>query len=146
MRTVLVDFSGLPMAVPLESSVSVIMPSALALAIIASIDALLCAKLTSQPGELRTGDDSLPIRLGIANAVSASFGGITNGINIGPSLTNRAFGGRSWLSVIVNAAAVLAAAGYCDQALVCSRTRTERPASLRQHDDPATGELGIAER
>jgi MFS superfamily sulfate permease-like transporter len=112
----------------------------------ASIDALLCAKLTSQPGELRTGDDSLPIRLGIANAVSASFGGITNGINIGPSLTNRAFGGRSWLSVIVNAAAVLAAAGYCDQALVCSRTRTERPASLRQHDDPATGELGIAER
>jgi anti-anti-sigma regulatory factor len=88
----------------------VILSSALALAIIASIDALLCAKLTSQPGELRARDDSLLIRLGIANAVSASFGGITNGINIGPSLTNRAFGGRSWLSVIVNAAAVLAAA------------------------------------
>src|SRR5207248_3902368 len=42
--------------------------------------------------------------------VSAGFGGITNGINIGPSLTNRALGGRSWLSVIVNAATVLAAA------------------------------------
>src|SRR4029453_7523190 len=41
---------------------------------------------------------------------SASFGGITNGINIGPSLANRAFGGLSWVSVIVNAAAVLAAA------------------------------------
>src|SRR5260370_26090378 len=52
----------------------------------------------------------MPIRLGLANAVSAGFGGVTNGINIGPSLTNRAFGGRSWLSVIVNAAAVLAAA------------------------------------
>jgi sulfate permease, SulP family len=110
MRTVLVDFSGLPMAAPLESAVSVILPGALALAIIASIDALLCAKLTSRPGELGSGDDGLLIRLGIANAVSASFGGITNGINIGPSLTNRAFGGRSWLSVIVNAAAVLAAA------------------------------------
>jgi sulfate permease, SulP family len=110
MRTVLVDFSGLPMAVPLEHSLSVILPSALALAIIASIDALLCAKLTSQPGELRAGDDRLLIRLGIANAVSAGFGGITSGINIGPSLTNRAFGGRSWLSVIVNALAVLAAA------------------------------------
>ena len=110
MRTVLVDFSGLPMAVPLEHSLSVILPSALALAIIASIDALLCAKLTSQPGELRGGDDRLLIRLGIANAVSAGFGGITSGINIGPSLTNRAFGGRSWLSVIVNALAVLAAA------------------------------------
>jgi sulfate permease, SulP family len=110
MRTVLVDFSGLPMAAPLESSASLILSSALALAIIASIDALLCAKLTSQPGELRAGDDSLLIRLGVANAVSAGFGGLTSGINIGPSLANRAFGGRSWLSVIVNAAAVLAAA------------------------------------
>jgi MFS superfamily sulfate permease-like transporter len=110
MRTVWIDFSGLPMAVPLESSVSVILPSALALAVIASIDALLCAKLSSQPGELRAGDDRLLVRLGIANAVSAGFGGITNGINIGPSLANRAFGGRSSISVIVNAVAVLAAA------------------------------------
>jgi MFS superfamily sulfate permease-like transporter len=110
MRTVLVDFSGLAMAEPLEQSASLILSSAFALAIIASIDALLCAKLTSLPGELRAGDDRLLVRLGIANAVSASFGGITNGINIGPSLANRAFGGRSWLSVFVNAAAVLAAA------------------------------------
>jgi sulfate permease, SulP family len=110
MRTVLIDFSGLPMAAPLESSASTILSSALALAIIASIDALLCAKLTSLPGDLRAGDDTLLIRLGLANAVSAGFGGITNGINIGPSLTNRAFGGRSWLSVVANAAAVLLAA------------------------------------
>lgn len=110
MPAVLVDFSGLAMTESLESSASVILSSALALAVIASIDALLCAKLTSQPGELRAGDDRLLVRLGLANAVSASFGGITNGINIGPSLTNRAFGGRSWLSVVVNAAMVLAAA------------------------------------
>jgi SulP family sulfate permease len=110
MRTVWVDFSGLPMAVPLENSAPMILSSALALAVIASIDALLCAKLTSEPGALRAGDDNLLIRLGVANAVSAGFGGITSGINIGPSLTNRAFGGRSWLSVIVNAAALLAAA------------------------------------
>ena len=110
MRTVLVDFSGLPMAAPLENSAPMILSSALALAVIASIDALLCAKLTGQPGELRAGDDGLLIRLGIANAVSASFGGVTSGINIGPSLTNRAFGGRSWLSVVVNAVALLAAA------------------------------------
>src|SRR5204863_1630926 len=110
MRTVLIDFSGLPMAAPLESSASVILSSALGLAVIASIDALLCAKLTSQPGELRAGDDRLLIRLGIANAISAGFGGITNGINIGPSLVNRAFGGRSLVSVLVNAGAVLLAA------------------------------------
>ena len=110
MRTVMVDFSGLAMTEPLEHSASTIVTGALALAVIASIDALLCAKLASPPGVLRAGDDSLLIRLGIANAVAASFGGITNGINIGPSLTNRAFGGRSWLSVVVNALAVLVAA------------------------------------
>jgi MFS superfamily sulfate permease-like transporter len=110
MRTVWVDFSDLPMAAPLESSASTILSSALALAVIASIDALLCAKLTSKPGELSAGDDKLLIRLGIANAAAAGVGGITSGINIGPSLTNRAFGGHSWLSVIVNAAVLLAAA------------------------------------
>ena len=144
MRTVLVDFSGLPMAVPLESLVSVIMPSALALAIIASIDALLCDKLTSQPGELRAGDDRLLIRLGIANAVSASFGGITNGINIGPSLTNRAFGGSSWLSVIVNAAAVLAAATLLFPALAYMPRAVLSAAIMViaiQHIDPWTKQL-----
>jgi SulP family sulfate permease len=65
---------------------------------------------TCRPGELRAGDDRLLVRLGIANAISAAFGGITSGINIGPSLANRAFGAQSPLSVLVNAAAVLAAA------------------------------------
>jgi sulfate permease, SulP family len=110
MRTVLVDFSGLAMADPLEHSLPVILSGALALAVIASIDALLCARLAGRPGELSAGDDRLLVRLGLANAISAGFGGITNGINIGPSLTNRDFGGRSSLSVIVNALAVLLAA------------------------------------
>jgi SulP family sulfate permease len=144
MRTVWIDFSGLPMAVPLESSVSVILPGALALAVIASIDALLCAKLTSQPGELRAGDDRLLIRLGIANAVSAVLGGITGGINIGPSLTNRGFGGRSWLSVIVNAAAVLAAATLLFP-LLAYLPRAVLSAAIMviaiQHIDPWTKQL-----
>ena len=110
MRTVLVDFSGLPLADPLEHSLPVILPSALALALIASIDALLCARLTGLPGELSAGENKLLARLGLANMVSAGFGGITDGINIGPSLANRAFGGRTWLSVIVNAAGVVLAA------------------------------------
>ncbi len=144
MRTVLVDFWGLPMAAPLESSASVILSSALALAIIASIDALLCGKLTSEPGELRAGDDRLLIRLGVANAVSAGFGGITNGINIGPSLTNRAFGGRSWLSVIVNALAVLVAATLL-LPLLAYLPRAVLSATIMvvaiQHIDPWTRQL-----
>jgi MFS superfamily sulfate permease-like transporter/CRP-like cAMP-binding protein len=110
MRAVLVDFSGLAMGETLENSAYVILTGALALAIIASIDALLCAKLTSIPGELRSADGRLLLRLGLANAVSAGFGGITSGINIGPSLVNRAFGGHSFVSVLVNAAVLLVAA------------------------------------
>jgi sulfate permease, SulP family len=81
----------------------------LALAVIASIDALLCAKLVCQPGDARLDADRLLGRLGIGNMVAASFGGITSGINIGPTLTNRAFGGRTPLSVLVNALAILLA-------------------------------------
>jgi len=110
MRAVLVDFSGLLVADPLAHSWAVIVSGALALAVIASIDALLCAKLTSLPGELSAGDNNLLVRLGIANAISASFGGLTNCINIGPSAANRAFGGRTPLSVIVNGVVVLLAA------------------------------------
>jgi sulfate permease, SulP family len=143
-RTVWIDFSGLPMAVPLENSVSVILPGALALAVIASIDALLCAKLTSQPGELRAGDDRLLIRLGMANAVSAVLGGITSGINIGPSLANRAFGGRSRLSVIVNAVAVLSAATLLFP-LLAYLPRAVLSATIMvvaiQHIDPWTKQL-----
>jgi anti-anti-sigma regulatory factor len=81
----------------------------LALAIIASIDALLCTKLVCPQGEPRTDADRLLVRLGLGNIVTACFGGITSGINIGPTLTNRAFGGRTPLSVLVNAIVILLA-------------------------------------
>lgn len=82
---------------------------ALALAIIASIDALLCAKLASPPGGKRVDGNQLLTRLGIGNVAAACIGGITSGINIGASVTNRTFGARTPLSVLVNAAAVLVA-------------------------------------
>ena len=83
---------------------------ALALAIIASIDALLCAKLVTPAGGKRPDPNVLLTRLGAGNVVAACLGGITSGINIGASITNRTFGARTPLSVIVNAAAVLIAA------------------------------------
>ena len=86
-----------------------ILGGGLALAIIASIDALLCARLVAQPGDATAHADHLLVRLGIGNGIAASFGGITAGINIGPSLVNRAFGARTPLSVLVNAAAILLA-------------------------------------
>ncbi len=86
---------------------------ALALAIIAAIDALLCAKLATPAGEKAPESNSLLMRLGAGNMAAGLFGGITSGINIGASLTNRGFGGRTPLSVVVHGAVlVTAGAGF----------------------------------
>jgi anti-anti-sigma factor len=92
----------------LASLAHVIFSAALALAIVASIDGMLCAKLAKAPGAPRGDSNRLLLRLCVANAVSAAAGGITSGINIGASVSNRAFGGHSWVSVVVNAALLLA--------------------------------------
>jgi sulfate permease, SulP family len=84
-----------------------ILGGALALAIIAALDALLCAKLVTPPGAAKMDGDRLLFRLGAGNALSACFGGITSGINIGASIVNRTFGAKSWVSVLINAAALL---------------------------------------
>jgi SulP family sulfate permease len=89
-----------------------ILGAALALAIIASIDALLCAKLVIAPGEPRRDGDRLLLRLGVGNVAAACIGGITGGINIGASITNRTFGGRRSLSVLISAAVMLVAGAF----------------------------------
>jgi sulfate permease, SulP family len=102
-------FSDLKHSGELLSFAPTILSGALALAMIASIDALLCTKLVTAAGEPRRDGDGILLRLGIANFAAACFGGITGGINIGASITNRTFGARSALAVLVNAAALLIA-------------------------------------
>jgi MFS superfamily sulfate permease-like transporter len=82
---------------------------ALALAIISAIDAMLCARLLWRPGDRRGDSNRMLVRLGLANVAVAAAGGITSGINIGASTTNRAFGGHSRLSVVFNATLLLGA-------------------------------------
>ena len=92
--TALPYFAGLARVDNSIALLPTILGGALALAIIASIDALLCAKLVAAPGEARSDGDQLLIRLGVGNVGAACIGGITSGINIGPSIANRAFGAR----------------------------------------------------
>jgi len=84
-----------------------IVGGAFALALVAAIDALLCAKLVMPVGAKKVDGDRLLMRLGVGNVLSACFGGITSGVNIGPSLANRAFGAKTSLSVLINAAILL---------------------------------------
>jgi sulfate permease, SulP family len=111
----LLQFSAFPYFARLDNAATLfafaptIVGGALALAIVASIDALLCTKLVTAPGEPRRDTDRILLRYGLANVASACCGGITCGINIGASIANRGFGGRSPVSVLINAAALLAA-------------------------------------
>ena len=89
------------------SLVPTIVAGALALAIIASIDAFLCARLLAKPGDPKIDGDRLLLRLGVANTLAAGLGGITGGLNVGPSRDNREFGGRTPKSAMVNAAVLL---------------------------------------
>ena len=101
------DFFDLVVKPGVLEVVPTILTGALGLAIIASVDALLCARLLQTPTGAKRDIDRQLVRLGLGNMLSASCGGITGGINIGPSLVNRAYGARTPLSVLVNAAVVL---------------------------------------
>lgn len=102
-------FAGLARSGDILELAWIIVGGALALAIIASIDALLCAKLATPAGGKRVDENQLLTRLGLGNIAAACIGGITSGINIGASVTNRTFGARTPFSVLVNSAAVLIA-------------------------------------
>ncbi|HET7362117.1 MAG TPA: SulP family inorganic anion transporter [Burkholderiales bacterium] len=100
-------FTELARTPGMAALVPTIVGGALALAIVASIDALLCTKILANPGDRKIDGDRLLMRLGTANVLSAGLGGITAGLNIGPSQANKAFGGHTPLSVAVNAGTLL---------------------------------------
>ncbi|TWO68648.1 cyclic nucleotide-binding domain-containing protein [Caenimonas sedimenti] len=85
----------------------VMVPAALGLAFIASLDALLCERIVAPEGNSPRESDRQLVRLGLGNMVAALAGGITAGVNIGPSTLNRAQGARGAASVLVNALVIL---------------------------------------
>jgi sulfate permease, SulP family len=105
---VLSHFSYLPQPADVLPLLPTIIGGSLALAIVAALDTLLCAKLVTPPTAKTPNGDHLLIRLGLGNVVAAGAGGITSGINIGASVTNRAFGAKTPISVLINAIVLLA--------------------------------------
>ena len=75
--------------------------AAATLAIIASLDALLCAKTVESVTGARIPGNRILARLGLGNMVAACFGGIAGGINLGSTFANHRAGGRTWVSVVV---------------------------------------------
>lgn len=84
-----------------------VLSGAFSIAVIASVDALVCARLIEGNTAVRTSANVHLSRLGAANMATACFGGITTGFNLGPTAVNRAFGGRGPVAVLINAAVTL---------------------------------------
>ncbi len=91
----------------LATLVWVVVSAALGLAFIASVDALLCEGLLKGERGTARGSNAQLVRLGVGNMFAAGFGGITSGVNLGPSAVNRSMGATSARSVLVNAAVML---------------------------------------
>jgi SulP family sulfate permease len=82
---------------------------ALSLAIVASLDGMLCARLVESDSGHRVRSNSELMRLGVGNMVAAGFGGIANGINLGSSFANHRSGATTRWSVLVHAIVILLA-------------------------------------
>jgi MFS superfamily sulfate permease-like transporter/CRP-like cAMP-binding protein len=108
----LAGFLSLPDQPELWPVLPTLVGAAVSLAVVSSLDLLLCAKtLDGVTGRKAAGTQEL-LRLGLANAVAAPFGSLLSGINLGSSTANHRAGGRSALSALVAALAVLAAAHF----------------------------------
>jgi len=92
----------------MASFLPVLLTGAASLAIVASLDGMLCARLIESDSGRRFNGNHELVRLGFGNMVSACFGGISNGINLAASFANHRSGGRTAVSLFVSASLVLA--------------------------------------
>ena len=82
---------------------------ALSLALVASLDGMLCARLIESDSGNRIQANQELTRLGVGNMVAAGFGGIANGINLASSFANHRSGARTPFSLVVHAGLLLLA-------------------------------------
>lgn len=82
---------------------------AFSLAIVSSLDVLLCAKvMDGVTGDRSRGSREL-VRIGVGNMAAACFGGIASGLNLGASTAHHRAGGRTRLAGLVAAVVILLA-------------------------------------
>jgi MFS superfamily sulfate permease-like transporter len=93
--------------------ISSVIPSLLlggfSLAIVGSLDALLCLKTVEGVTGQKSNSSAELTRLGLGNMVAACFGGLASGVNLGANLANHKAGGRSWVSSVGSAGLILLA-------------------------------------
>ena len=88
---------------------------AASLALISSLDVLLCAKVMEGVTHQRQDHNLGLVRLGVGNIVAAAFGGISGAVSLSASHANYNSGGRSGYSVLISSLLILAAVLFCAQ-------------------------------
>ena len=97
------DFIALAQDPRMLQVLPTLLAASLSLAIVASLDAMLCARLVEADSGNRIQSNQELVRLGVGNMLSAAFGGIANGINLGSSFANHRSGARTSLSILIHA-------------------------------------------
>jgi SulP family sulfate permease len=105
----LAGFGTLLIARESWSLIPALLVGAFSLAIVGSLDALLCLKMVEGVTGQKSNSSRELVRLGLGNMVAACFGGIASGVNLGSSLANHKAGGRTCVSSVVSASVILLA-------------------------------------
>lgn len=88
---------------------------AASLALISSLDVLLCAKVMEGVTQQRQDHNLSLVRMGVGNLVAAAFGGISSAISLTSSQANHNSGGRTGYSVLISSLLILVAVLFCAQ-------------------------------
>lgn len=92
------DLAGLPGALG-PSTLVPLAAAALSLAVVASLDGLLCAKVVEAATGTRTRGDAELLRIGVGSAAAAAFGGILASVHLGSSIGSHRAGAETRASV-----------------------------------------------
>lgn len=84
-----------------------LLAAALSVAVVASLDVLICAKIVETLSGQRTEGNAELRRIGLANLLTPLMGGLAGAISIGASGANFRGGARSSLSVLVHSLVIL---------------------------------------
>ncbi|HVZ44243.1 MAG TPA: SulP family inorganic anion transporter [Ramlibacter sp.] len=103
------EFVALTRNVDFWSFAPELLTGALSLALIASLDGVLCGRLVEADSGHRVDANRELVRLGVGNMAAAGFGGIANGVNLGSSFANHRSGARTPFSLVVHSVVILAA-------------------------------------
>jgi len=101
----MIDVLTRPAIVPL---IPTLIGAALSVAVVASLDAMLCARIIANDARKRVDGNAALLRLGSANMLAPLVGGMAVGINLAASFAAQRAGARTGLSVAVHGSFVFA--------------------------------------